>query len=457
MSDHLPHALRYHAQGFRPIPTREKKPLEDWEKLEHQAPAAADRHRWWPGTGKSNPNIALVLGPACNLLVLNVNVKHGVNGLATLQGRDLPETPTIRTPSGGRAYLFRPPDPTRYPSAFGTYVYPKGFDGLEFRGSGGIQVMPPSRTTHGAYTFVKPWTLTRIQAQLADLPLWLLEAWLALDARENFGRDRARNGDYAGKAASALARTTDLTSHSPQQRWQSQSTARPQAAATPETTAAPPTTLTTITTTLSSDDYMDFKPSDVETHDDECASHVCGLVRLDVASLQGNWPFLCVLPGHRESTPSATWFKTTSGHYIYHDWHVRSGEEFWPVPDVFAALVTGTLKRLPKPSRKTWRLRLMVEAGLLDPYPVEMKSFPADMPKLLRHFCERFRYLCACKWTYQERAPTMFSDAFAAGWCGIREGSIWKLRRLAIAQGFLVAARDDDGRLVYLPGKEHSP
>jgi hypothetical protein len=108
----------------------------------------------------------------------------------------------------------------------------------------------------------------------------------------------------------------------------------------------------------------------------------------------------------------------------------------------------------PEPSRKTWRLRLLIEAGLLDPYPVEMKPIPEDMPKLLRHFCERFRYLCACKWTYQERAPTMFSDAFAAGWCGIREGSIWKLRRLALAHGFLVAARDDDGRLVYLPGKD---
>jgi hypothetical protein len=48
----------------------------------------------------------------------------------------------------------------------------------------------------------------------------------------------------------------------------------------------------------------------------------------------------------------------------------------------------------------------------------------------------------------------MFSDAFAADWCGIREGSIWKLRRLALAHGLLVSARDDEGRLVYLPGKD---
>ena len=188
--------------------------------------------------------------------------------------------------------------------------------------------------------------------------------------------------------------------------------------------------------------------------DRECAEHVSRKVGLDVGRLDDGQSFLCILPGHRERTPSATWFQTNSGHYIYHDWHVRSGHAYYPVPDVFAALVTGKPKSLPKPSRKTWRLRLMIEAGLLDPYPVAMKPFPDDMPKLLRHFCERFQYLCACKWTYQERAPTMFSDEFAAGWCGIREGSIWKLRGLALAHGFIVAARDDEGRLVYLPGKD---
>jgi hypothetical protein len=245
MSDHLPHVLRYAAQAFRPIPTRDKVPFEDWEKYQHQPPTTIDRHRWWPGTGKQNPNIALVLGPACNLLVLNVNVKNGHDGLLTLKrlGWDLPTTtftPTIRTPSGGLAYLFRPPDPTRYPSEFRTYVYPKGYDGLEFRGSGGIQVVPPSRTTHGAYTLVKPWTLTRIQAQLADLPTSLLEAWLALDARENLAGDRARHSDHTRKPASPLAHTPHRSPPTDPRRWPSQSTSRPQPSAPPKAIGATP-------------------------------------------------------------------------------------------------------------------------------------------------------------------------------------------------------------------------
>jgi hypothetical protein len=247
MSDYLPHVFRYRAQAYRAIPTRGKIPLEGWEKYQHQSPATNDGDRWWPGTGKRNPNITLVLGPRCNLLVLNVNVKHGKNGRATLQrlGWDLPTTltPTIRTPSGGRAYLFSPPDPARYPSEFRTHVYPKGYDGLEFRGSGGIQVVPPSHTKDGAYTFIKPWTLTRIQAQLADLPAWLLEAWLALDARENVAGDRARHSGHTRKPASSLAHTPHRSPPTDPRRLPSQSTSRPQPSAPPETTGATPLTL----------------------------------------------------------------------------------------------------------------------------------------------------------------------------------------------------------------------
>jgi hypothetical protein len=174
----------------------------------------------------------------------------------------------------------------------------------------------------------------------------------------------------------------------------------------------------------------------------------------EVARVEDEQSFLCGLPGHREQTPSASWFKTRSGYYVYRDWHARSGHEYYPVPDVYAALVTGEPTRLPRPSRLTWRLRLLVELGLLAPYPVEMKALPEDAPDVLRHFCESFTVLCAVKWTHQPEAPTMFSDAFAAGWCGLREGSIWKLRRLALAHGSIVSARDDKGRLVYRPGKE---
>jgi hypothetical protein len=452
MADLLADAMDYAKQDFWPLPCKkgEKDAAIKWKHLKRRPMTAQERHAGWPP--RSHRNIALICGWRAGILFLNINVKNGHNGHATLQrlGWVLPPTPTIRTPSGGLALAFKVPGPDFSQFPFNTHVHPKDYDGLEFRGGDNrYQLVPPSRTPEGVYAFVHPWTLERLRADLADLPGCILQAWVRLDSRaKNFRGDEPENIGNTRKRPSAAVLTTDLSAAKETRRLHEQS---PEA----EKPSAPPVPLTTITTTLLPCVYTDFDGGEVETHDDACTAYVCGLVRLDASSMQGNWPFHCVLPGHGpDNDPSATWFKTTSGHFIYHDWHVRSGEDFWPVPDVFAALVTGKVKRLPKPSRKTWRLRLMVEAGLLDPYPVEMKPLPDDMPKLFLHFCERFRYLCACKWTYQERAPTMFSDEFAAGWCGIREGSIWKLRRLAVAHGFMVAARDDQGRLVYLPGKE---
>jgi hypothetical protein len=449
MPDRLPEALRYKAQGFWPLPCEPgtKKPPTKWTHLQARPLSTQEMHDGWPN--KNDNNIALICGPAAHLLVLNVNTKKHVDGRMLLQQRGLKipdDIPEVITPSGGRAYCFKVPDLS---TPFKLHNYPKGWKGLELRGVGAIQVMPPSRTPAGAYRFAQGWTLERLMLDLGDLPPWLLDLWLSLDRGARiFGHDGPAITGNARKALPAAGPPTDLSP--PQPPHQRRSQARPASKAT-----TTPTPLTTITTTLLHCNYTDFDGGEVETHDEACTAYICGLVGLDVSALQGNWPFHCVLPGHGpDHDPSATWFKTTSGHFIYHDWHVRSGDEFWPTPDVFAVIITGKLNKLPKPSRKTWRLRLMIEAGLLDPYPVEMKPLPDEMPKLLRHFCERFRYLCACKWTYQERAPTMFSDEFAAGWCGIREGSIWKLRRLAIAHGFMVASKDEKGRLVYLPGKE---
>jgi Bifunctional DNA primase/polymerase, N-terminal len=446
MPDLLPYAMRYKVQSFWPLPTIEdlNKPDRRWKALQSRQLTAQEMHEAWPPKG--NANVALVCGPAAHVLVLNVNVKNGADGRMLLQqrGLEIPRTPEMITPSGGAAYLFKVPD---IRSPFRLHNYPKGWKGIELRGAGAIQVMPPSRLKHGVYRFADGWTLERLIVDLGDMPDWLLELWITLDRGRNVARDEPATTGHARESASALALPADFSTPSSPSPPQSHAPPVPRATATAKD-------LTTITTTLSPDDYSDFEAGEVEIQDRECAEHLSRRFGLEAARLDDGQSMLCVLPGHRERTPSATWFKTNSGHYIYHDWHARSGDAYYPVPDVFAALVTGKTRSLPKPSRKTWRLRLMVEAGLLDPYLVEMKPFPDDMPALLRHFCDGFRYLCACKWTYQERAPTMFTDEFAAGWCGIREGSIWKLRRVALAHGFMVAARDDQGRLVYLPGKE---
>jgi hypothetical protein len=251
MPDRLPHALRYKAQGFWPLPCQPgtKKPPMKWTHLQRRPLNAQEMHDAWPN--KNDNNIALVCGPAAHVLVVNVNVKNHVDGRMLLQqrGLEIPRTPEVITPSGGRAYCFKVPD---LPTPFELHNYPKGWKGLELRGAGAIQVMPPSRLPNGVYRFADGWTLERLMVDLADLPAWLLDLWLSLDrGTQILARDEPATTAQLHKPASAAAPPTDLSPPHPTPQKRSQT--RPAQKPTPTTTP-----LTTITTTLSSDDLHGF-------------------------------------------------------------------------------------------------------------------------------------------------------------------------------------------------------
>jgi Bifunctional DNA primase/polymerase, N-terminal len=312
------------------------------------------------------------------LLVLNVQAKNGKDGYANLKGRTIPDTPHIITPSGGLAYFFRPPNPQRYPSSFGTYVYPDdppGFESLELRGAGGIQLVPSSRVDGKPYRFAAPWTELRAD-DLADLPDWLLELWITLDARAKnrpeIADERPRNSGHARKPVSTPVRPTDLSQHRDPTPIAIAIDPTPTTSSFPTALASttPPTTpnYTTITTRLSVADIRVFVDG-FDLWERECAEAVCLRAALEVESLDDGRSCLCRLPGHRESTPSAQWGRTETGFYIYKDHHARSRETVFTVPEVYAALVSGVVDTLPQPSRMAWRLRLMVEAGWLEPEP----------------------------------------------------------------------------------------
>jgi Bifunctional DNA primase/polymerase, N-terminal len=120
--------------------------------------------------------------------------------------------------------------------------------------------------------------------------------------------------------------------------------------------------------------------------------------------------FLCVLPGHEEAHPSASlhWDPKT-GALQYHDWHARSGVAWYTLPDVRASLAYGQAVRLRGPSVATWQLRLLVEAGILAPYPVPARPLPAGVQPAIRQVYEGFLLLLGCKWWHTPQLPTLFS------------------------------------------------
>lgn len=99
---------------------------------------------WATGYG-----VACGRGPH-HLLGLDLDVKHGADGVAALRalaeahGFTVPATPTVLTPSGGRHLWLTAPGPV--PNSAGRLA-----PGIDVRGEGGYVVGPGSRTLAGRY------------------------------------------------------------------------------------------------------------------------------------------------------------------------------------------------------------------------------------------------------------------------------------------------------------------
>lgn len=147
------------AQGIPVFPCRkDKRPLtghgfKDATTDAGQISAWAEQ---WP-----DALIGVPTGKESGLFVLDVDVKNGKDGFATLQakGWTLPETRTHRTKTGGGAhYLFRNPDGRPLKNSAGSLG-----DGMDTRGEGGYIIWWPAHDGEVEHS-----------GMLADVPAWLL-------------------------------------------------------------------------------------------------------------------------------------------------------------------------------------------------------------------------------------------------------------------------------------------
>jgi hypothetical protein len=131
---------------------------------------------------------------------------------------------------------------------------------------------------------------------------------------------------------------------------------------------------------------------------------------------------------------------------------MRSGVAWYTLPDVRASLAYGQAVRLRGPSVATWQLRLLVEAGILEPYPVAARPLPAEVRPAIRLVYEGFLFLLACKWRHTPQVPTPFSWRFAAAWCGVSERQVGEAMHWLRAQGWLRQVGQYRGLALFLPG-----
>lgn len=181
----LENAVALAAKGFHVFPLREggKLPaIKDYPNVATQD--ARQIYEWW---GKW-PNANVGISTSHGLLVVDVDVKEGVNGNEAIielefEGYELPSTYTQTTPSGGTHLVFLVDENVRQ----GTGVLGEGVD---IRSRGGYIVGAGSRTDTGWYT--------GDNVPLASAPQWLIDRCGQAPERpepapppENLNEDRA--------------------------------------------------------------------------------------------------------------------------------------------------------------------------------------------------------------------------------------------------------------------------
>jgi hypothetical protein len=162
-------ANHYLALGWSVLPLRRrtKRPLIRWEHLQHKRPSEEEISEWfrrWP-----DANIGIVTGEISNLIVLDIDPKHGGDSmLGQLEQKFgmLPDTVEAVTGGEGRHLYFAHP--------FGLTRNRTGLaQGIDLRGDGGYIVAPPSIHPSG-----RPykWAAGRSPEEitLAPLPRWML-------------------------------------------------------------------------------------------------------------------------------------------------------------------------------------------------------------------------------------------------------------------------------------------
>ena len=162
-------ARRYLARRWSVLPLRErdKRPLIRWEHLQNERPTqddVADWFRRWP-----DANVGIVTGEISNLIVLDVDPKHGGDdALERLEHRFRPLSATVEAVTGGggrHLYFAHPGGLTRNRAGLA--------QGIDLRGDGGYIVAPPSIHPSGRpYRWVPGRGPDEIT--LAPLPRWLI-------------------------------------------------------------------------------------------------------------------------------------------------------------------------------------------------------------------------------------------------------------------------------------------
>ena len=168
---------------------------------------------------------------------------------------------------------------------------------------------------------------------------------------------------------------------------------------------------------------------------------------LGIPPLPYGTAFDCVIHGDRN--PSAALWRAENGSVLYHDFHRRGREGEWlSLAQVRAARVGRPFACGPELA--VWKLRLLVEAGLLEPVSLEA-HVPGGEEEFVGAVWRGFLLLVGCRWLVEPGAGAPFARRFASAWCELPE---WQLREgfgRLVRLGLVVLAGEESGLALWLP------
>lgn len=141
-----------------PCPLHQKYPLLAWKHYQAERATEQNIYHWFCRPS----NLALVTGALSGIIVLDID---GPEGMASIEGKEIPPTPCVRTGRGGLHYYYRHP-------GFETGNWAGKLPGVDFRGDGGLVILPPSVHPNGK---LYEWLISPSDAPLASAPAWFLE------------------------------------------------------------------------------------------------------------------------------------------------------------------------------------------------------------------------------------------------------------------------------------------
>ena len=144
-----------------------KHPYIKWAEFEKRIATEDEIRGWWLKWPNANPGMAT--GAISGRIVLDVDEPRGVD---TLRERRLAVPPGVRqqTGGGGYQYIFKHPgfECRNFAGKVGHTILPN----IDFRGDGGLVVLPPGDHLSGG---VYEWIVSPKDDQIKDAPDWLLD------------------------------------------------------------------------------------------------------------------------------------------------------------------------------------------------------------------------------------------------------------------------------------------